>query len=150
MCVTVVIYLTLGETTPLYIVVLASLFAGAGSAMFYPANNSAVMACSTADRHGSTSGLLRTMANIGTLGSYVLSITVASAFVSRETALSVFMGTSHLGGGLTPLFLNGLIAAFALALVLLVIAGLFSLTRGKEDRSAIASKKSAQHVPMGK
>lgn len=138
MCVTVVICLTLGLTTPLYLIVLASLFAGVGNAMFYPANNSAVMACATADRHGSTSGLLRTMANIGTLGSYVLSITVASAFVSRETAFSVFLGTSKLEGGLSPSFLNGLYAAFALALGLLVIAGLFSLTRGKESRSGVS------------
>jgi EmrB/QacA subfamily drug resistance transporter len=150
MCITVIIYLTLGTTTPLYIVVLASLFAGIGNAMFYPANNSAVMACATADRHGSISGLLRTMANIGTLGSYVLSITAASVFVSRETAFSVFLGTSKLEGGLSPSFLNGLDAAFALALVILIIAGLFSLTRGKEDRSAGAWKKSMAPVAIRK
>lgn len=150
MCIAVLIYLTLGVATPLYLVALASLVAGVGSALFYPANNSAVMACATADRHGSISGLLRTVANIGTLGSYVLSITLASAFVSRETALSVFLGTSKLGGGLSPLFLSGLDAAFALALVMLVIAGLFSLTRGKEDRSASATQKSPEPVPAGK
>jgi MFS family permease len=149
-CVTVVIYLTLGTATPLYLVVVASLFAGVGNAMFYPANNSAVMACATADRHGSISGLLRTMANIGTLGSYVLSITVASAFVSRETAFSVFLGTSKPGGGISPLFLNGLQMAFALALVILIIAGLLSLTRGREDRSASALKKSPALVPVRK
>jgi len=136
MCVTVILYMTLGVDTPLYIVVLASLFSGIGSAMFWPANNSAVMANASADRHGSTSGLLRTMANIGTLGSYVLSITAASAFVSRETAFSVFLGTSKLMGGLTPAFLTGLDAAFGLSLIILIIAGLFSLTRGKEERSA--------------
>ena len=150
MCVTVVIYLTLGATTPLYIVVLASLFAGLGNAMFYPANNSAVMACATADCHGSTSGLLRTMANIGTLGSYVISITVASAFVTRETAFSVFMGTSKLGGELSPQFLSGLDAAFVLSLIILIIACWFSLTRGKEDRSAIASKKGTLLVSVSK
>lgn len=148
MCVTVVICLTLGTATPLYIVVLASLIDGIGNSMFFPANNSAVMACSTAGRHGSTSGLLRTMANIGTLGSYILSITVASAFVSRETAFSVFLGTSNLEGGLSPVFLDGLHAAFALSLVILVIAGMFSLTRGKEDRSGIASKKNAPVAPV--
>ncbi|WP_424360018.1 MFS transporter [Methanocella sp. MCL-LM] len=150
MCVTVLIYLTLEVTTPLYVVVLASLFAGVGSAMFYPANNSAVMACATADRHGSTSGLLRTMANIGTLGSYVLSITVASAFVSRETAFSVFMGASRLEGGLSPLFLNGLDAAFGLSFIILVIGGLFSVTRGKENRSTNAKPKSPALAPTGK
>jgi EmrB/QacA subfamily drug resistance transporter len=146
MCVTVVLYMTLGMATPLYIVVLASLFAGLGSSMFWPANNSAVMACASADRHGSTSGLLRTMANVGTLGSYVLSITAASAFVPRETAFSIFLGTSELMGGLPPAFLAGLDAAFGLALVILIIAGLFSLTRGKEDRSADQWKKNAAHI----
>jgi MFS family permease len=150
MCVTVVLYMTLGIATPLYIVVLASLFAGLGSSMFWPANNSAVMAYATADRHGSTSGLLRTMANIGTLGSYVLSITAASAFVSRETAFGIFLGTSELAGGLPPAFLTGLDGAFALSLVILIVAGLFSLTRGKEDRAANAWKKSVTVAPIKK
>jgi EmrB/QacA subfamily drug resistance transporter len=150
MCVTVLLYMTLGIATPLYIVVLASLFAGLGSSMFWPANNSAVMANATADRHGSTSGLLRTMANIGTLGSYVLSITAASAFVPRETAFSIFLGTTKLAGGLSPAFLAGLDGAFALSFVILIVAGLFSLTRGKEDRSANAWKKSAMMAPIKK
>jgi len=136
MCVTVLVYMTLGATTPLYMVVFGSLFAGFGSAMFWPANNSAVMAYASTDRHGSTSGLLRTMSNIGTLGSYVLSITAASAFVSRATAFSVFLGTSNILGGLPSSFLTGLDAALAVSLVILIVAGLFSLTRGKEDRSA--------------
>ena len=75
---------------------------------------------------------------------------MASAFVSRETALSVFLGTSKPGGGLSSLFLNGLDAAFALALVILIIAGLLSLTSGKEDRSASALKKSPAFVPIRK
>jgi EmrB/QacA subfamily drug resistance transporter len=136
MCITVLVYMTLGPTTPLYMVVFGSLFAGFGGAMFWPANNSAVMAYASSDRHGSTSGLLRTMSNVGTLGSYVLSITAASAFVSRATAFSIFLGTSHIMGGLPSSFLTGLDAAFAISLVILIVAGLFSLTRGKENRSA--------------
>ena len=135
MCVTVLIYLTLGVGTPLYMIVLASLFAGLGASMFWPANSSAVMAYATSDRHGSTSGLLRTMTNIGTLGSYVLAITAASLSVPRETAFSIFLGTSNLIGGLTQQFMAGIDAAFALSLFILIIAGLFSLTRGKENRS---------------
>ena len=146
MCVTVLIYMTLGIDTPLYIVVIASLFSGVGSAMFWPANNSAVMANASADRHGSTSGLLRTMANIGTLCSYVLSITAASASMPRETAFSVFLGTSNLAGGLSSSFLDGLHAAFGFSLIILIIAGLFSMTRGKEDRSANAWKVNAATI----
>lgn len=150
MCVTVLLYMTLGVATPLYYVVLASLFAGLGSSMFWPANNSAVMAYASADRHGSISGLLRTMANIGTLGSYVLSITAASAFISRETAFGIFLGTSELAGGLPPAFLMGLDGAFALSLVILIVAGLFSLTRGKEDRAANGWKKGVMVGPIKK
>jgi MFS family permease len=142
--------MTLGVATPLYYVVLASLFAGLGSSMFWPANNSAVMAYASADRHGSISGLLRTMANIGTLGSYVLSITAASAFISRETAFGIFLGTSELAGGLPPAFLMGLDGAFALSLVILIVAGLFSLTRGKEDRAANGWKKGVMVGPIKK
>lgn len=150
MCVTVLLYMTLGVSTPLYIVVLASLFAGLGSSMFWPANNSAVMAYASADRHGSTSGLLRTMANIGTLCSYVISITAASTFMPRATAFSIFLGTTRLAGGLSPAFLGGLHAAFALSLLILIIAGLFSLVRGKEDRSAKTWKMDAMEARSSK
>jgi EmrB/QacA subfamily drug resistance transporter len=136
MCITVMIYIALGASTPLYYVVLASLFAGVGASMFWPANNSAVMAHATSDRHGSTSGLLRTMSNVGTLGSYVLALTAASAAVPRQLAFSIFLGTSNISGGLPPSFLAGLHAALFVSLCLLLVAGILSLTRGKEDRAA--------------
>ena len=149
MCVTVLAYMTLGTATPLYFVVIASLFASVGGPMFWPSNNSAVMAYASQDRHGSTSGLLRTMVNVGTLGSYVLSITVASAFVSRSTAFGIFLGTSNIMGGLPSAFLTGLDAALAFSLVILIVAGIFSLTRGKEDRSARAWAANAPMAQAG-
>jgi EmrB/QacA subfamily drug resistance transporter len=136
MCITVIIYISLGAATPLYYLVLASLFAGVGGSMFWPANNSAVMARATADRHGATAGLLRTMTNIGTLGSYVLALTAASAAVPRQLAFSIFLGTSAIAGGLPPSFLAGLHAALFVSLCLLVVAGILSFTRGVEDRAA--------------
>ena len=136
MAVTVMIYLTLSLSTPLYDIVAASLFAGVGAAMFWPANNSAVMAAATQDRHGSTSGLMRTLSNLGALGSYVLAITAASIAIPRQVAFGIFLGTSNLVGNLPNEFLSGLKAALFLSLVMLIIAGLLSLTRGTGERSA--------------
>ncbi len=135
MCVTVVIYLSLTVNSPLYFVPLASLFAGVGAAMFWPANNSAVMANASPEKRGGISGLLRTMSNIGTLSSYVISITAASLAVSRQTAFSIFIGTTKLIGGVSQAFLAGLDSALLLSLVILIAAGLLSYFRGKEDRT---------------
>ncbi len=134
MATTVLIYLSLGVDTPLYEIVIASLFAGVGASMFWPANVSAVMAAAVQDRHGSTSGLLRTLSNLGTLGSYVLAITAASIAIPRQVAFGIFLGNSNLVGNLPEAFLGGLKAALFLSLIMLLIAGWLSATRGKEER----------------
>lgn len=134
MAVTVLIYLTLTVNSSYYVIILATIVSGIGSAMFWPANNSAVMAHASSDSHGSVSGLLRTMSSIGTLGSYVISITAASAVVSRSTAFEIFIGTSKLIGGISKEFLVGIDAALVASFVLLIIAGILSSARGKEDR----------------
>jgi EmrB/QacA subfamily drug resistance transporter len=130
------VYLTLGADSSLYIVLLASGIAGIGTSMFFPANNSAVMANVKSRSFGSISGLLRTLQNIGTLGSFVLSISVAALSIPRDVAFQVFLGT--LSGGLTPQFIGGIDAAFYVSLGLLAIAGFLSYFRGKEDRSESA------------
>ncbi len=132
--ITVAIYMTIGLSTSLYLILAAAMVSGAGSAMFWPANSSAVMAHAAADRHGSISGLLRTLTSIGILGSYVISITAAAAAVSRSTAFEIFIGTSKIIGGVSKQFIGGLHAAFALSLIILAAAGVLSSLRGKEDR----------------
>ena len=136
MAATVLVYLTLTVSSSLYIIIGATIISGIGSAMFWPANSSAVMAHASQESHGSVSGLLRTMGSIGTLGSYVLSITAASLAVSRTTAFKIFIGTSTLIGGVSQKFLVGIDAALIVSFVLLVIAGLLSSFRGKDERSA--------------
>lgn len=71
------IYLTLRVDISLYVVLVASAISGIGTSMFMPANNSAVMANAPAAAYGGISGVLRTIQNIGILGSFVTSITIA-------------------------------------------------------------------------
>jgi EmrB/QacA subfamily drug resistance transporter len=91
LCVAIFIYLTLGADSTLYIVLLGSAVSGFGTSMFFPANDSAVMANARAGSFGSISGLLRTLQNIGTLGSFVLAISVAAASIPRQVAFEVFI-----------------------------------------------------------
>jgi EmrB/QacA subfamily drug resistance transporter len=130
----ILVYLTMSTTSPLYIVLIASAVSGIGTSMFFPANNSAVMANARQGSFGSISGLLRTVQNIGLVGSYVLAISVAAASVPRQVAFEVFIGTSSLTGGVSTAFLGGIHNAFYASIVILAIAGILSYSRGKEVR----------------
>lgn len=130
----VLVYLTIGAATPLYVIVFASILSGLGGSMFWPANNSAVMANAEPGQYGSISGLLRFMSSIGTLGSFVIAITAATIAVPRDIAFGVFIGTSKLIGGLSISFLAGIHEAFLVALAILAVAGMLSVARGKEQR----------------
>jgi EmrB/QacA subfamily drug resistance transporter len=137
------IYLSLGVDTSYYVVIAASLVAGVGSSMFYPANNSAIMANAPVKQYGSISGLARTLGNVGTLISYVIAITVASAAVPRYVAFEVFLGTSNLIGGLSQSFLVGMRSAFLVGAAILIVGTVLSAMRGREVRAATTSPYSA-------
>ena len=136
LAVAVLIYLTIGTNTTLYIVLLASAVSGLGTSMFFPANNSAVMANARAGSFGSISGLLRTVQNIGLVGSYVLSISVAAASIPRQVAFEVFIGTTSLSGGVSQEFISGIDHAFYASIAILALAGILSFIRGKETRNS--------------
>jgi len=104
--------------------------------MFFPANNSAVMAHAPQGSYGGVSGLLRTMRNIRILGSFVITITVAAASIPREIAFQVFIGTTNLKGGVSQAFIQGIDAALWISLVLIAVAGVLSWLRGKETRGS--------------
>ena len=129
-----VVLLTLGQSSPYYIVPVAMAVSGLGGAMFYPANNSAVMVNAPGGSYGAVSGLLRTLQNIGTLGSYVLAISVLSLALPRSVAYKVFIGTTKMLGGLTSGFVQGLHVTFEVSLLLLLLTGLMSYVRGKDVR----------------
>ena len=136
----IVIYLTMNTTSPLYLVLIASGVSGVGTSMFFPANNSAVMANARAGSYGSISGLLRTVQNIGLVGSYVLAISVAAASIPRQLAFQVFIGTNTLSGGLSQAFISGIDNAFYASIATLIIAGILSFIRGKDVRKQADTK----------
>lgn len=125
----VLVYFTLETNSPIYVVIAGSLITGVGASMFWPANNASVMHHSPKQLYGSTSGLLRTLSNIGTLMSFVLAISVASSVIPRYVAFQVFVGTSHLVGGLTNELMGGLRASFVFCVAMLTIAAVFSYFR---------------------
>ncbi|EQB67781.1 MAG: self-defense gene tcr3 related protein, partial [Thermoplasmatales archaeon A-plasma] len=138
MGISVLVYSTLTATSSLYIVLVASFLTGLGSSMFFPANNSAVMANSPKELYGLSSGFLRTMANIGMLGSFVVAISIASISVPRYVAFQVFAGLGKLLGNVSTAFMGGIHAALYVSLGILTVAAIFSLVRGKENRGVAA------------
>ncbi len=137
----IVVYLTMSTTSPLFIVLIASAISGLGTSMFFPANNSAVMANARVGSFGSISGVLRTVQNIGLVGSYVLAISVAAASIPRQVAFEVFIGTSDLAGGVSQAFLGGIHNAFYASVLILIIAGILSYSRGRDVRKQAAKPK---------
>ena len=131
----ILVYLTLTVASSLYVVLAGSFLTGTGSSMFYPANNSAVMANSPRDLYGLSSGFLRTMANIGMLGSFVIAISIASISVPRYVAFEVFAGVLNSLGSVSASFMSGIHASLLVAIVILSIAAVLSLSRGGETRS---------------
>ncbi len=127
-------YMTITPTTHYYLIVLMTLLAGIGNAMFFPANTSAVMANATEGTYGMLNGLLRTLSSIGILGSFVLTVTVASLAITRDVAFQIFLGTSDLTGNISTAFVQGMHAVFIICTIILVIAAVLSALRGKEHR----------------
>ena len=121
---------------PLWVVLAASGISGLGSSMFFPSNNSAVMANAPPGSYGGISGVLRTVQNIGILGSFVIAITVASASIPRNVAFEVFIGTTNLAGGVSEEFLRGIDASLWASIVIMGIAAVLSWMRGREVRPA--------------
>ncbi len=129
MIVGVVAYIFFGVHTPVLWVVPVSIVTGFGGAMYWPANNSAIMSLARRGSYGSISGLRSTLTSVGNLLSFVTTIAVAGLTLPRSVAFQVFLGTSNLRGGLAVSFLDGLHAALAVSAVILVVAALVSYTR---------------------
>ncbi len=132
--ISVILYLTFDKDTPLQLVLVSASLGGLGSALFYPANNSAIMANAPPAYYGAISGFTRTLANIGTLVSYILAITVSSVAIPRDLAFKVFLGTSNLVGGLSSDFVFGLRYAFTVCALILFLGLILSSLRGREVR----------------
>ena len=126
------IYLAiLNSTTPYYQIVIATIVSGIGVSMFFPSNSSAVMSSAPSNNYGVASGILRSLSNIGTLCSYLMTVTVASIAVSRAVAFRIFLGTSDLTGNISNEFVAGMHAVFIIAAIIIVIAIIFSALRSR-------------------
>ena len=142
MLVGVLLYAQMGLTTPLLDVALLSLVTGIGGALFWPSNNKAVMHDVPAGYYGSVSGLLRTLSNMGTIGSYALVITVASLAIPRAVAFEVFVGGRGVIGSVSTEFLTAIHAALYVMAAVLVVAAVLSATRQGPGAPAVANASS--------
>jgi EmrB/QacA subfamily drug resistance transporter len=132
----ILVFSTLGLTTTVYLVVLGSVLNGAGTSTFFPANTSAVMANAPPQHYGITSGLLRTMSNLGMVSSFAVALFFASISVPRDVAFRIFLGTGGLSSDLAGAFIDGMRSAFLVSIALLVVALSLSILRGKEERAS--------------
>lgn len=135
----VLIYLTLGTLSSIYMVMAGSLVVGLGGAMFWPSNSSAVMAHAEQKRFGTASGLLRLFSSMGMMGSFIIVMVVSSLSIPRSMAFQVFAGTSKIIGGVASSFVAGMHVSFIAMIIMLLIAGIISFARGKENRAVPAS-----------
>ncbi len=126
MAVGLVVYILMGVSTPLYLVIVGSVITGFGGSMFWPSNTSAVMSNAPPKLYGSTSGLLRTLSNIGTLFSYVIAITAAATAVPRYVTFEVFLGIDKLNGNISAKFIVGIRSALIVAMIVLIVASISS------------------------
>ena len=131
--VALLIYANLALSSPLWVVVLASIVNGIGASSFFPANSSAVMKASPASAFGISSGMLRTFANVGMVFSFSMAILIASHSISRGLAFAIFVGTTSLHGSLAGAFTSGLHSAFYASMGLMAVAAALSATRARRS-----------------
>ena len=128
-------YYSLQIDSSVYLVIVGTIFSGIGSAMFFPANSSAAMTNADSNSRGSAFGLLRLMSSVGFILSFVIIFLIMSAVIPRSLAFEIFVGTSKITTAAAGAFVSSMHVAILGLVVILVIAGLLSLTRGKENRS---------------
>jgi len=129
------VYSTLALDTSLVVVVLGSVLSGAGTACFFPANTSAVMASAPPKAYGVSAGLLRTLSNLGMVSSFALAILLASLSIPRDLAFQIFLGVGGIQEALAAAYIDGMHAALLGSLSLIVVAIVLSAIRGKEART---------------
>ncbi len=130
----ILVYLTFGLTTSIFVVVLGAVIYGSGNSAFFAPNNSAVMASAPPKAYGVTNGLLRTMANVGMLSSFAVALLIASISIPREYAFQIFVGVGKISGDLSLAYITGMHTALVASIALLLIAIALSILRGKESR----------------
>lgn len=127
--VALIIYSELTPTTPLWVIVVASVVNGIGGGLFFPANTSAIMKAVPGTVFGIASGILRTFANVGMVFSFAVSILIAGRSIPKKLAFAIFVGTHSLKKDLASAFSTSTHAAFYASAVFMAVAALLSATR---------------------
>jgi EmrB/QacA subfamily drug resistance transporter len=142
----ILVYSTLALDSSVLVVILGSVLSGAGTSTFFPANTSAVMANAPPHAYGISAGLLRTMANLGMVCSFAVAIFFASISIPRDLAFQIFLGVGEtMNGALAIAFIDGMRSALMVSVLLLVVAFVLSLLRGKEKRAMEDESKAKGH-----
>ncbi len=123
----------LNTSTPLLNIALIETLYGAGGGLFWPANTSTIMSSSPMGNYGVVSGIMNTFRNTGMVLSFAISLTAATSVIPTQLVYSLFIGTFN--GKLAPqyasAYLSGQSFAFEISTALLLLAIIFSVSRGK-------------------
>jgi hypothetical protein len=92
------------------------------------------MASAPSRAYGVVSGLLRTFSNIGMVCSFAVALLVASLSIPRQMAFEIFLGVGGFQSQLSSSFVNGMHAALAGSISVIIVALVLSILRGKESR----------------
>ncbi|MCL4450501.1 MAG: MFS transporter [Candidatus Thermoplasmatota archaeon] len=131
----ILVYLTYSLSTSLYVVILGAVIYGSGNSAFFAPNNSAVMASAPPRSYGVTNGLLRTLSNMGMVSSFAIALLLASVSIPRAFAFQIFLGVGKISGQLATAYITGMHTALEATIILLIVAIILSLLRGKEART---------------
>ncbi len=128
--VAMLLYISLGLHTPLWVVSAISIVNGIGSGGFFPSNNAAVMKAAPQKVFGVASGMLRTFQNVGMVFSFSTALLVAAHALSRGLAFAIFVGNAVVSGPDGAAFLRGIHASLFASVAALAVAALLSGLRG--------------------
>jgi EmrB/QacA subfamily drug resistance transporter len=127
-------------TTPYTEIAFGLALMGIGGGLFWPPNTSAAMNAAPRPRLGVASATLATMRQAGMVTSFALSMAVAANSLPHDVMMQLFVGTNvTLGSAVMQDFVIGMHSAFSVSIALVLIAALFSMVRGKEDRRVVAA-----------
>ena len=142
--VALLIYASIGLTTPVWVVAVAAMVNGVGTGAFFPANTTAVMRAAPPRQFGVASGMLRTFGNVGMVFSFAVSILVAGRAMPHREAFAIFVGTTRLTHRLAGSFTHGLQAAFYASIGFMVVAAALSASRVLRGRRTEVDPEAAQ------
>ncbi len=123
----------LTTSTPLLDIGIAEAAYGVGGGLFWPANTSTIMSAAPPRQYGVASGVMNSFRNTGMVMSFALSLVAATSVIPARYVYALFIG--NLQGGLpsnvASAYLSGQSFAFEVSIVLLAVATVVSLVRGK-------------------